>query len=185
VCTSEQKTFNSPTFGLITYNLNTTSYNKEVFQSVADNAFEEQWKNNSLPTGAMPYSYCFGSYNYCGGYNCSEISVRTSSSDVLVTIKDSEGDVVRHAYINAGNTFTFNVYDGQYQVFFYSGTGWNPNKYMASNSCGVLRGGFVSDENFSKDDYVSMYSQTLSYELILQQNGNFNTKSSSLSEAFN
>ena len=180
---TETKDFNSPTLGLITYSVNKTSFDKQAFQNVADDAFEEQWKFNSLNTGAMPYSYCYGSNNYCD-YGCSKISVRTGSSDVLVTIKDISGDVVRHGYIIGGHTFTFNVSDGRYQVFFYSGTGWNPQKFMTTNSCGTLRGGFVSGENFSKDDYISLYSQGMTYELILQQNGNLSTEPSSMNEAF-
>lgn len=181
---TETKTFNSPTLGLITYNISKTSFDKQAFKNVADDAFEEQWKYNSLSTGAMPYSYCYGASNYCGSYGCSKISVRTGGADVLVTIKDGSGDVVRHAYINGGYTFTFNVPDGQYQVFFYSGTGWNPNKFMKSTSCGQLHGGFVSGEDVTKDNYISLYSQIMSYELILQQNGNLSTKPSSKDEAF-
>ncbi|OSZ81148.1 hypothetical protein CAP36_07910 [Chitinophagaceae bacterium IBVUCB2] len=177
------KEFNSPTLGLITYNFSTTSFNNQTFQKISDDVFEEQWKFNSLNTGAMPYSYCYGSNNYCD-YGCSKISVRTGSSDVLVTIKDIRGEVVRHGYIEAGRTFTFNIPDGRYQVFFYAGIGWNPQKFMTTNSCGSLRGGFVSGENFSKDDYISLYSQVMSYELVLQQNGNLSTEPSSMNEAF-
>ena len=180
---TETKQFNSPTLGLITYSVSKTSFDKQAFQNVADDAFEEQWKSNSLSTGAMPYSYCYGASNYCD-YGCSKISVRTGGADVLVTIKNISGEVVRHAYINGGYTFSFNVPDGQYQVFFYSGTGWNPNKYMKSTSCGNLHGGFVSGEDVTKDDYISLYSQQMTYELILQQNGNLSTKPSSKDEAF-
>ena len=109
---SENKTYNSPTLGLITYTVNRTSFDKQAFQSVADDAFEEQWKYNSLNTGAMPYAYCFGSSNYCDYYGCSRITVTTGGSDVLVTIKDESGDVVRHGYIKSGHTFSFNLPDG-------------------------------------------------------------------------
>lgn len=180
---SENKTYNSPTLGLITYTVNRTSFDKQAFQNVADDAFEEQWKYNSLNTGAMPYAYCFGSSNYCDYYGCSRITVTTGGSDVLVTIKDGSGDVVRHGYIKSGHTFSFNLPDGSYQTFFYSGTGWNPNKYMKTTSCGTLRGGFVSYENVTKDNYITLYNQQMTYELISQQNGNFSTKPSSTSEA--
>ena len=180
---TETKQFNSLTLGLITYSVSKTSFNKQAFQNVADDAFEEQWKSNSLSTGAMPYSYCYGASNYCD-YGCSKISVRTGGSDVLVTIKNISGEVVRHAFINGGYTFSFNVPNGQYQVFFYSGIGWNPNKNMKSTSCGTLHGGFVSGENVTKDNYISLYSQQMTYELILQQNGNLSTKPSSKDEAF-
>lgn len=180
---SETKTYNSPSLGLITYGISRTTFDKDAFQNVADAAFEEQWKYNSLSTGAMPYSYCFGSNNYCNYYGCSRITVTTGGSDVLVTIKDRSGDVVRHGYIKSGHTFSFNLPDGTYQTFFYSGTGWNPNKYMKATSCGTLRGGFVSNEDVTKDNYISIYNQEMTYRLISQQYGNFSTKQSSKDEA--
>lgn len=45
-------------------------------------------------------------------------------------------------------------------------------------------GGFVLGENFGKDDYISLYSQGMTYELLLQQNGNLSTEPSSMNEAF-
>ena len=141
-------------------------------------------KYNSLYTGSMPYSSCFGSNNYCNDYGCSKISVRTGGSDVLATVKNGNGDVVRHAYIKSGNSFTFSVPDGQYQVFLYTGSGWNPDKVMRSSSCSHLTGGFVSREDFSKAELLYLNSQSLTYELILQENGNFSTDPSSESEAF-
>ncbi len=46
-------------------------------------------------------------------------------------------------------------------VFFYSGTGWNPNKQMPSSSCNSLRGGFVSNESVTKDNYINLYNQIM------------------------
>jgi hypothetical protein len=181
----ETRTYSSTYLGDISYEVNTTRFDNEAFQNIAEDAFEEQWKYNSLRTGATPYSNCYGSSNYCSGYSCSQIKVKTSSgSDVLVTVKNNYGKVVRHAYIKAGNSFTFDVADGRYQVFFYSGKGWNPNKKMTSSTCDYLLGGFVSNEDVTKDNYISLYGQIMTYELIMQVNGNFNTKPSSKSEAF-
>jgi flagellar basal body-associated protein FliL len=182
----ETRTYNSNYLGVISYEVNLTIFDNEKFQNMAEDAFEEQWKYNFLRTGATPYSNCYGSSNYCSGWNCSQIKVKTSSGggDVLVTIKNNYGKVVRHAYIKAGNSFTFDVTDGRYQVFFYSGKGWNPNKKMTSSTCNYLRGGFVSNEDVTKDNYISLYGQIMTYELIMQVNGNFNTKPSSKSEAF-
>src|SRR5690606_38515659 len=55
---TESKSFNSPTLGIISYNITKKSFNKQAFQNVADDAFEEQWKYNSLSTGSMPYASC-------------------------------------------------------------------------------------------------------------------------------
>jgi hypothetical protein len=180
-----QKSFTSPTLGTITYYLYNTIFDQNALINISNDAFEEQWKSYSLGTGVMPYASCYGSINYCGSYNCSKISVKTGRSDVLVSIKDINRDVVRHAYINGGDSYTFYVSDGQYQVFFYSGKGWNPNKVMITTSCGKLHGGFVSGESITKDNYITLNNQIMTYELILQQNGNLSTYQSSMDEAFN
>jgi hypothetical protein len=182
---TETKTYNSPALGLIKYELTKSIFDKHKFRTIADNAFEEQWKSNSLRNGSMPYAACYGSSNSCNSWYCSQIKVLTDGSgDVLVTIKNSNGNVVRHAYIKGGYSYTFNVPDGSYQVFFYSGTGWNPNKQMQSSSCSNLIGGFVLNEDVTKDNYINLNSQIMTYELILQQQGNFSTKPSSKDEAF-
>jgi hypothetical protein len=143
-----------------------------------------KYGNNSLRTGATPYSYCFGGTNNCNDYDCSQIQVIASNnSDVLVTIKKS-GKVFRHAFIRAGNSYKFEVPNGSYQVFFYYGKGWYSEKFMKKSTCGILKGGFLTNEHFGKDNKVTVNNQILTYELILQQNGNFSTKPSSKNEAF-
>ena len=67
-----------------------------------------------------------------------------------------------------------------YQTFFYYGRGWNPNKVMK----GGIKGGFIENEIFSKDNPQKIYSGVLSYILQLQQNGNFQTKGSNENEIF-
>lgn len=147
-------------------------------------ALYNKYINNSLYTGATPYSYCYGTNNSCSSYGCSKIKVRTpQNSDVLVTIKSS-GRVVRHAYIKAGSSYNFNVPNGTYQPFFYYGKGWNPNKVMKRTSCGTIKGGFIAKESFGKDSPQYLSNNILTYELILQQNGNFRTRPSSPEEAF-
>jgi hypothetical protein len=182
---SEQRTYNSPLLGIVTYNICKKNFKQAEFQTVADDAYEEQWKYNSLYTGAMPYSYCYGSNNYCDYYGCSKISVKTGrGADVLVTIKNNSGAVVRHAYIRGGDTFEFNVSDGGYQVFFYSGNGWNPNKLITNSSCGQVKGGFVSDEDVTKSEYSYLQNKIHTYELIPQEFGNFKPQKSSIQDAF-
>ena len=147
-------------------------------------AIYDKYINNSLVTGASPYSYCFGRDNSCSSSGCSQIKVRTPlNSDVLVTIKKNT-EVFRHAYISAGNQYTFEFPNGTYQTFFYYGKGWNPNKVMKETACGTLKGGFITDEHFGKDIRQSLNNNILEYELILQQNGNFSTRPSNSDEAF-
>lgn len=148
-----------------------------------EKAMYDKYINNSLNTGATPYSYLYGTNKSCSGYGCSEIKVRTPyNSDVLVTIKKNE-QVVRHAYIKAGSSYTFELPDGSYQPFFYYGKGWNPEKIMKETEKGTLKGGFITDEHFGKDSPQSLSNEILEYELILQQNGNFSTKPSNADEA--
>lgn len=137
--------------------------------------------NNSLRTGATPYSRYYGGNSTCRDYGCSEIKVRTpSSSDVIVLIKNHNGEVVRHAYIQAGHSYTFSMPNGSYQAFFCYGKGWNPTKTLKGN----IKGGFIENVLYSKDGIQSLNNVVLEYELILQQNGNFSTQPSSVEEVF-
>ena len=114
--------------------------------------------------------------------NESTIGVKTSAgdeNDVVVIIKHN-GKIVRNAYIQGGDSYQFSVPNGTYQVFFYGGKGWNPDKKMA----GGYTGGFIANESFSKDNAVTLDYQGLNYELIPQHNGNFNTEQSSETEMF-
>lgn len=149
-----------------------------------EKAIYDKYINNSLSTGKMPYAYCFGENKSCSNYGCSEVKVKTPfNSDVIVTIKKN-GKVFRHAYIEKSSHYTFELPNGEYQTFFYYGKGWNPDKIMKETDCGPLMGGFVDKEHFGKDDPQYLKNTILTYELILQQNGNFSTKSSSSEEAF-
>jgi hypothetical protein len=153
-------------------------------QERKDQELYNRFLNNSLSNGSTPYQNCFGGNQTCSDWGCSEIKVSSpNNSDVLVTIKDGD-QVVRHAYIKAGYTYTFQLPNGNYQPFFYYGKGWNPEKEMTSSSCINLVGGFVAEESFGKDDPQEMKNSVLTYSLILQQSGNFSTKPSSENEAF-
>lgn len=163
---------------------NISQLNEEYLKREEERRQEEEIYNiyieNSLNTGDIPYSASFGSNSNCSDYGCSQIKVTTpDNSDVLVTIKKN-GRVVRHAYIKAADNYTFSFPNGKYQAFFYYGKGWNPNKSMKN---GKLKGGFISNEHFGKDEPQILNNNILQYELILQQNGNFSTKPSNSDEA--
>lgn len=132
--------------------------------------------NNSLSSGVTPYK-C----NELHGKGAA-ITVRTSTSsncDVVVIVKKNDV-MVRNTYLHAGGSCTYNLPNGTYQVFFYGGSGWNPNKVMPNGQTG----GFVANESHSKDDPVTLNYQSVEYELIPQPNGNFNTKQSNADEMF-
>lgn len=137
---------------------------------------ESPYINNHLSTGDIPYP--------CTGISGrqSQIEVKTgggSESDVVVIIKRDD-IIVRNAYIVSGDSYTFNLPNGSFQVFFYGGKGWNPEKNMPSG----VSGGFVANESFSKDEPITLKHQSLVYELILQRDGNFSTEPSSADEMF-
>lgn len=149
-----------------------------------ERAIYDKYINNSLRTGSTPYSYCFGRNSKCSDWGCSELKVKTPyNSDVLVTIKKGN-KVIQHAFIKAGNSYTFELPNGNYQPFFYYGKGWNPNKEMKKINCGTLKGGFITNEHFGKDSPQYLQNNILEYELILQENGNFSTQPSNPDEAF-
>lgn len=145
----------------------------------------DEYADNYLPNGSTPYESCFGANEPCDSYfGCSEVTVTSSnSSDVIVILKSGE-KVVSHAYIRQGDTYTFNVPNGSIQPFFYYGNGWNPDKEMPSTHCDNLKGGFVNDESVDKDYPQFLNDNILSYELIEQVDGNFQTRPSDKSEAF-
>lgn len=150
------------------------SYNTDPYASLSEE--DRQYVDNSLSTGSVPYR-CEGLYG-----NESTITIKTSSSsncDLVVILKKFD-NVVRTAYICAGDSYTFNLLNGSYQVFFYAGTGWNPNKVMPNGE----RGGFVINESYSKDTEVVLFNQVLSYDLTPQQGGNFSTSHSTAGEIF-
>lgn len=159
------------------YNSNSHSSTPALSHSSSTSEENSPYYNNSLSTGTVPYSNS-------GSYYADESSITVSTSynsncDVIVIIKSS-GRIVRNVYIKAGGDYTFNLPNGTYQVFFYAGKGWNPNKVMPNG----LRGGFVANESYSKDSPTSMHYEGLTYELTPRANGNFSTQHSTANEIF-
>lgn len=147
---------------------------------------EQQYGHNSLSNNSAPYASWYGSNAYYDDYTPhSEIVVNaSSSSDVVVIVRynNANGAVAGHKYIKAGYSGTIYLKNGKgYQVFFYSGTGWNPNKEMANG----IKGGFVKNESFTKDESVQrLNNEILTYTLTMQQFGNFAPDESSVNEMF-
>lgn len=138
-------------------------------------------QNSLHNNGATPWAKYYGGNPSCK-YDCSEIKVKTDYSNVIAIIKQYD-EVVRHAYIAPHSSYTFSIPNGTYKVFFYYGNKWNPNKRMETKD-GYIWGGFEEYDYFQKDDHSqSLHNQILTYSLITQQNGNFQTKPSSQKEA--
>lgn len=147
---------------------------------------EIDYTNNRLSTGERPYRSYYGGSKTGGN----EFSFKTASgSDYIVMIKKHvNNSYIDHKYIRGGETATIKVPDGTYDIYFYSGNGWDPNK-----SVGKCTGGFVSDESIQKDGPVTMsttyegdyyYNQTCRYTLYPVYNGNLSLQRASKEEAF-
>ena len=115
--------------GNVDYSFDKKRYNTSSLDDIVNDVYKEYYSDNSLYTGATPYSYCYGGNPYCSppsGYaECSFIDVRASSnSDVIVIIKKNNR-VYSHAYIKAGGYYKFKLGNGSFQSFFYYGKGWS------------------------------------------------------------
>ena len=96
---------------------------------------------------------------------------------------DRNGHHRLHAYISSNSSYTFQLLDGTYQVFFYYGKNWDRYKKMNSDECYSITGGFTSNESVSKDNPITLKGQIMTYTLTETSYGNFSPKSSSLGEA--
>jgi len=174
--------------GVISYSLQKNEFDLMPLKGYVNEIYAAYYSENSLYTGATPYSYCYGENPYCSppsGYEeCSFIDVTASlNSDVLVLIKKNNR-VYSHAYIKAGGYYKFKIGNGNFQTFFYYGRGWNPKKYIKTAYCGEIIGGFVSNESLDKSDVINLYNGSMSYTLYTVDNGNFQPAPSNKDEAF-
>lgn len=141
-------------------------------------------------TGATPWENCYGKNASCETYprdgylvGCSEIKVKTSKYSSVVAIVKRYGKVLKHAYISTGSSYSFEVPNGTYQVYFYYGKDWDRSKEIQSDQCFKIYGGFKKDESVSKDNPITLNDQIMSYTLTQVTNGNFSPKTSNLKEA--
>lgn len=147
-------------------------------QPTQEEIWQEKYKGNQLANGSQPYRSIYGKNKQ---YGSSEIVVTAPNyEDALIMVKNNNNIVVRHAYIRSGQTYTFIIPQGYYQVFFICGKDWCPEK-TAPNG----QKGFFLYSSTSKDSktYIDKY-QSLTYTLQLNDNGNFIPQHTSLDEAF-
>lgn len=137
------------------------------------------YAKNRLQHGDTPFAQFYGKNPTYG--NSSIVINAPKESDVIVIIKDvrNNNKVKAHAYIHSGKSYTFRLPNGEYQPFFYYGSGWNPQKIH-----GEVIGGFANGEVFSKDNPQLLDYNILTYTLQLTSRGNFRPKDSNSTEAF-
>ena len=141
----------------------------------------EKYGSNVLPQGCCPYDSVWGKNEKPKSKYNADIAVTAPIAFDMVAIvrqNNDSGRVVAHAYIQADSTYKFNVDNGRYQVFFYIGKGWNPNKNMSNG----LKGGFVRNETYSKDNPVYLANEVIAYQLSMKRKKGY--KESSRVEIF-
>lgn len=121
--------------------------------------------------GCQPYAKVYGNNREKGPCAVTVTASPEMAVVAIVRYNNIDGDVAGHLFIERGTSGTICLPVGRFQVFFYSGRDWNPEKEM---DCG-LSGGFTKDEMFQEDPYSKTYSEGThwSYALRLVTNGNF------------
>ena len=171
-----------PTESLYEYK-NRYNHLENLIKPINANKGDKNVKENyiSLSTGATPWKKYYGENISSPDNNYSSIEVKANGLLDVVLIVKKDNEVVAHTYIKKLDRHTLYLPNDTYQVFFYCGNNWNPEKEMKD---GLMKGGFMRDEAFKKDDTPQILSNNrLLYELVAQPNGNFNTKLSSEKEA--
>ena len=120
------------------------------------NSYDE-YRNNSLTTGAKPYASYFGKAQT--GKNFIDFKTSGSSDYVAIVKRHSNNKYVNHTYIRGGDNARLYVPSGTYDVYFYSGSGWNPNMVV-----GQFTGGFVEGGTMQKDGPIQLVSETITLD---------------------
>lgn len=137
----------------------------------------EKYIDNQLETGDQPYSTEYGT----GWTGDNYLDFKTSGAcDYIIIVRTvNNNKVINHVYIRGGESARLYLPDGSYNIYFYSGKGWNPDKQK-----GNVVGGFVSNESTQKDEDVSLYNRYGEYTLYPVQHGNLILDNAADSETF-
>lgn len=150
----------------------------ESAEDYSDYDPDDEYRNNSLKTGSKPYASFFGRAKTGEDY----IDFKTSAGNdyVVIVKRHKDGRYINHIYIQGGDNARMYVPDGNYDVYFYSGYGWNPNKQV-----GRFTGGFVVGGDMQKDGPVKLESAYLEYTLYPVVNGNLVLEGANVDNVFN
>jgi len=137
---------------------------------------ETEYHNNKLENGSKPYQYYFGNSitgsNYLGFLTKGE-------RDCIVIVKNMDGKYYNHVYICGDNSARVYLPNGMYNVYFYFGIGWNPDKKK-----GELTGGFEEKESQQRNDSVLLQNQNYVYELYPVTYGNLSLDNATTIDMF-
>lgn len=148
------------------------------YVNTTDDENGSEYEFNRLETGTKPYKEFYGKGTTGQDY----LQFKTSGDNDYVVIAKRHGSskVVNHIYIRGGDTETMHLPDGNYDIYFYSGKGWDPEKDM-----GTVKGGFVDEAPVEKDENVSLYDQYGEYTLYPVQGGDLVLEQSDKQDMFN
>ena len=138
-------------------NDNGTNYSSDQESNETAYNSYEAYRNNSLETGAKPYASYFGKAQT--GKNFIDFKTSGSNDYVAIVKRHSNNKYVNHTYIKGGDNARLYVPSGTYDVYFYSGSGWNPNMVV-----GQFTGGFVEGGTMQKDGPIQLVSETISLD---------------------
>ena len=136
---------------------NESSYSTEHEPNETTYNSYNEYRNNSLTTGAKPYASYFGKAQT--GKNFIDFKTSGSSDYVAIVKRHSNNKYVNHTYIRGGDNARLYVPSGTYDVYFYSGSGWNPNMVV-----GQFTGGFVEGGTMQKDGPIQLVSETITLD---------------------
>lgn len=137
----------------------------------------ERYRHNRLENGAKPYRAYYGKDRT--GYNYMDFNTEKGYDYVVIVKRSSDMRVMNHVYIRGGRMCRLYLPDGTFNVYFYSGTGWNPNIKIKS-----VKGGFMESPRSQKDEGIRLYDSYVTYTLYRVPNGNLHLQQSSVDETF-
>lgn len=137
--------------------------------------------------GVTPYENAYGPNMV---YASNTIYIHASADkDVVVIIREKTSDrVVGHIYVKAGEEGFMAIPDGVFNVFFYEGRGWDPDKIIKSSRGDHIKGGFKYEAVLGKDPRElsfgdGRYNQ-ISYDLNKRRYGNMHERKVSKRSVF-
>lgn len=136
---------------------NETSYSSDQESNETTYNSYDAYRNNSLETGAKPYASYFGKAQT--GKNYIDFKTSGSSDYIAIVKRHSNNRYINHIYIKGGDNARLYVPSGTYDVYFYSGSGWNPNMVV-----GQFTGGFVEGGIMQKDGPIQLVSETITMD---------------------
>lgn len=160
------------------------AYRQQAQQQIKAIEKDNKLRNNSLYNGALPWVATYGrncksSYDYC------EIEINAPSDrDVIVTARSKRnGQVLGHIYVRQNRKASFNIPEGNYEVAFRYGTGWDAQKILQGKHDRLI-GDFYDHISTQHEERYFQSGHIMSYTLTTQINGNLRLDEANENDVF-